>query len=100
MTTEHVERDGATEQRWYRVPAEVVPADLRLLRFAPLDLATWAVAALVASTAIVVNELHKRLRSAGPSGSRAQGGPAGERMAAATTGDNGRRRHRRQTHVP
>lgn len=49
----------------------------RLLRFEPLDLATWAVAAAVASTAIVVNELHKRLRPATRRPSDQEAAPGG-----------------------
>jgi Ca2+-transporting ATPase len=39
-----------------------LPVTQQLLRFTPIDLQTWGVAALVASTAIIVNEAHKRLR--------------------------------------
>jgi Ca2+-transporting ATPase len=39
-----------------------VPFTQDLLRFTPIGLQTWGVAALVASTAIIVNEAHKRLR--------------------------------------
>lgn len=62
------------------VAAVYLPFTQRLLRFEPLDLATWAVAAAVALTAIPVNELHKRLRTS-------QSGGAGEPVPAASRSD-------------
>ena len=44
------------------VAALYLPVTQELLRVAPLDAQAWLVAVGVASTAIVVNELHKRLR--------------------------------------
>jgi len=44
------------------VAAIYLPFTQELLRFTPISLQTWGVAALVASTAIIVNEAHKRLR--------------------------------------
>jgi cation-transporting P-type ATPase F len=45
------------------VAAIYLPFTQEVLRFTPISAQTWGVAALVASTAIIVNEAHKRLRS-------------------------------------
>ncbi len=44
------------------IAAVYIPLTQELLSLAPLDAQTWLVAGLVASTAIIVNELHKWLR--------------------------------------
>jgi magnesium-transporting ATPase (P-type) len=44
------------------IAAIYIPVTQTLLSLRPLDALTWAVAAGVALTAIIVNELHKRFR--------------------------------------
>jgi Ca2+-transporting ATPase len=44
------------------IAAVYIPLTQDLLSLAPLDAMTWLIATAVASTAIIVNELHKRLR--------------------------------------
>jgi hypothetical protein len=45
------------------IAAVYIPLTQDLLSLAPLDAMTWLIATAVASTAIIVNELHKRFRS-------------------------------------
>ncbi len=53
------------------IGAMYAPVTQDLLRLTPLDGQTWLMAIAVASTAIVVNELHKKFRAA-PAGPRSQ----------------------------